>query len=337
MRSVMIRGWKPQRKRRRNIGLIPAAAMLSLLAVLVCLPASRDDGALARMVLAQTETFFFPAQIMPGLPEDPVQRLTVDMQRLKQGRMLLVDEAHPIPEGVDAPNTVNILGYTHGRVACRDQQAQLGKEALIALEELCVDARNQGIGHITVTAGTRSQEQQRNLLNEKAVQLSRGMPLEEAVIQAKKYVQPPGCAEHQLPWTVDIRICRGWDKLPEEAALSESEEGRWLTEHAWMYGFVQRWKGADPLQDDHRPYCFRYVGAVHAQLMHELNIDYEEYLALLHTCGALTLYNENGAPVLSAVCAEAGERHTVFEIPENVKIDDASLDNTGYALLAFSY
>lgn len=316
---------------------MPAAAMLSLLAVLVCLPVSRDDGISARMALVQTEPFSFPAQIMPGLPGYATQRLTVTMQRLEQGRMLQVDEAHPIPEGVDAPNTFNILGYTHGRVACRDQQAQLGKDALIALEDMCVDARNQGIGYITVTAATRSQEQQRNLLNEKAAQLSRSMPLEEAVVQAKKHVQPPGCAEHQLPWTVDIRICRGWDKLPEEEALSASEEGRWLTEHAWMYGFIQRWKDADPLQDDHRPYCFRYVGEVHARLMHEMNVGYEEYLALLHVYGALTLYNENGAPVLSAVCAEAGERHTVFEVPENVKIDDASLDNTGYALLAFSY
>ena len=71
--------------------------------------------------------------------------------------------------------------------------------------------------------------------------------------------------------------------------------------------------------------------------MHELQVDFETYISLLQQRGALTLLDENGAPVLSAVCTAAGERHTVFEVPEGITLDDASADNLGRALLSFTY
>lgn len=332
----MVRGWRPVPKRQCPVGWIVLVGM-SILALLLCLPGTPQTEAEPQLVPAMTVEEPLPPQIVQGLPQGSTQRLTISRQRLAQGRMLLVDEAHPIPAETDAPNTFSVLGYAHGRIACRDQSAQLGKDALLALEKLCVDARNRGIGCLTVMAGTRSAEQQRILLNERVAALSRDMTIEEAVVQAKAQVPPPGCSEHQLPWSVDIRICRAWNKLPEAEPLDASEEGQWLLDHAWMYGFVQRWAGMDPAQDDHRPYCFRYVGCAHARMMDELGMGLEAYLALLKENGALTLLDENGAPVLSAIYAEAGERHTVFEVPENGVVDDASLDNMGGAVLSVIY
>lgn len=332
----MVRGWIPAQKRKSPVGWIVLLSM-GVLALLVCLPRTSPAQTEPQMLPAVAQEEPLPPQIQQGLPQGSMQRLTVSRQRLAQGRMLIVDEAHPIPDEMDAPNTFSVLGYAHGRIACRDQSAQLGKEALLALEKMCVDARNRGIGCLTVMAGTRSAEQQRILLNEKVASLSRDMTIEEAVVQAKTQVPPPGCSEHQLPVSVDIRICRAWNRLPEAEPLTASEEGQWLLTNAWTYGFVQRWPEADPAQDDHHPYCFRYVGEVHARLMHALNVTLEEYLALLKERGALTWVDENGAPVLSAVYAEAGERHTVFEVPENAAVDDASLDNLGGAVLALTY
>ena len=202
---------------------------------------------------------------------------------------------------------------------------------------MCVHARNSGMSFITVFAGCRSREQQRLLLLEKIDDLSRTMTMEEAVAEAKRFVPPPGCSEHQLTRSVDIRICLGWNLPPRTEPLADSPQGAWVVAHAWEYGFIQRWPDADPVLDDHRPYCFRYVGKTHALLMHALGMTMEEYLALLRDRGAVTLLDENGAPLATAMCAGAGERHTVFEAPANVELEDASLDNTGWAVICFTY
>ena len=175
------------------------------------------------------------------------------------------------------------------------------------------------------------------LLLEKIDDLSRSMTMEEAVAEAKRFVPPPGCSEHQLTRSVDIRICLGWNLPPRSEPLTDSPQGAWVVEHAWEYGFIQRWPDADPAVDDHRPYCFRYVGKTHALLMHALGMTMEEYLALLRDAGTVTLLDENGAPLATAMCAEAGERHTVFEVPADVELEDASLDNTGWAVISFTY
>lgn len=332
----MVRGWKPPKQRRCGWTLW-VVCLLGAVVLIVWPRTVQEDETIQTCAAPVEKTDMLPEGVIPGLPDGERERLTITAQRLLQGKMLLVDEAHPLPENMAAPNTLNVSGFSHGRIACRDPLAQLDEAALTELQEMCVDARNRGIGGLTVMAGTRSQEQQRILLNEKVEQYTRTMTIEEAVVQAKRLVPPPGCSEHQLPWTVDIRICRAWNKLPETEPLSASEEGCWLTEHAWEYGFLQRWPEADPDDDDHRPYCFRYVGKVHASMMHTLGASLEEYLALLQTYGALTLMDENGAPVLSAAYAEAGERHTVFELPKDIILDDASIDNQGGAVLAFSY
>ena len=337
MRSMAV-GVRRITQRRSGTGALAAfGAMLLLVLGAGTVLEGTPDQVAAAAAAKPAEYSTLPDSIRAGLPQGAVQRLTVTTERLLQGRLLLVDGEHPIPEGVQPPVTYSVLGYVHGRVACRDQQAQLGREALLALEEMFVDARNLGMRTLTLFAGTRSPEQQRLLLCEQTDELSRRMDIEQAAALAKTMVDPPGCAEHQLPWTADIRICRTWNGLPESGRLEDSEEGRWLKEHAWEYGFIQRYPDADPAADQHRPYCFRYVGTVHARLMHETGLDLEGYLALLREKGALTLVDRNGAPVLSAVCAEAGERHTVYEIPREAVLDDASMDNTGWTVLSFTY
>lgn len=339
-RSAAIRGWKPEQPKRRR-GLIRAAAVCAAAMVSLCLLAvrPREDTSLQQAMAAEEPAvqLTLPENVIAALPPGETRRLTITTQRLMQGRMLLVDGEHPIPEGVEPEDVFGVLTYARGRIACRDQQAALGRETLAALEDMCVHARNSGMSFITVFAGCRSREQQRLLLLEKIGDLSRSMTMEEAVAEAKRFVPPPGGSEHQLTRSVDIRICLGWNLPPRTEPLTDSPQGAWVVEHAWEYGFIQRWPDADPAVDDHRPYCFRYVGKTHAMLMHALGMTMEEYLALLRDRGTVTLLDENGAPLATAMCTEAGERHTVFEAPVDVELDDASLDNTGWGVICFTY
>ncbi|MGN1021015.1 MAG: hypothetical protein ACI4O7_11680, partial [Aristaeellaceae bacterium] len=199
-RSAAIRGWRPEKPRRRK-GLLRAAALCAAALAALCLTTlrPREDTALPPSVAAETASQpTLPDNVVTALPPGETSRLTITTQRLLQGRMLLVDEAHPVPEGVEMEDVFGVLTYAHGRIACRDQQAALGRETLAALEDMCVHARNSGMSFITVFAGCRSPDQQRLLLLEKIGDLSRSMTMEEAVAEAKRFVPPPGCSEHQL-------------------------------------------------------------------------------------------------------------------------------------------
>lgn len=354
--AAAVRGWRPDESgdRRRgaaNKSARETAAVILLTAALavavllaVTIPAHQDTAVPAqpsagsRAQVAPPRQKALPACVSVGLPEGVGREtLTVPVQRLVQGRMLLVDEKHPLPEGYVPADTFGVLNQTDGRVSCRDMSAVLGEDTLAALDAMLAAARSSRFNQLTVFAGTRSPEQQRQQQTDTLAALARDMSLEDALEQARRKVASPGCSEHQTAWAVDLRVCHAWNAQPDGGALRESEAGAWLVEHAWEYGFIQRWPEADPAEDEHRPYHFRYVGYAHAALMHAMDMSLEEYLAFLHQHGAVTLYDERNAPLATAVCAAMGERQASLTVPSGTAIEDVSMDNLGYAVASCLY
>lgn len=354
--AAAVRGWRPTEPRDRRRGatgksvqdtaaaVALAAALTVTVLLAVAIPAHRDTAAPARQAVrsqAQAAPAMgksLPECVSTGLSEN-VERatLTVPVQRLAQGRMMLVDESHPLPEGYIPADTFGVLNQTGGRVTCRDLAAVLGEDTLAALDAMLAAARSCGMNQLTVFAGTRSPEQQRQLQTDTLAALARDMSLEDALQQARRKVASPGCSEHQTAWAVDIRVCHVWNAQPDGGALRESQAGAWLVEHAWEYGFIQRWPEADPAGDEHRPYHFRYVGYAHAALMHAMDMSLEEYLAFLHQHGSVTLYDDKNAPLATAVCAVMGERQASLTVPSGTTVEDVSMDNLGYAVASCLY
>lgn len=274
-----------------------------------------------------------PPCVTEGLPQDmPTASAVVPRQRLLKGRMLLISEAHPLPADWLPADCAPILQYTGGRVACRDTAAALGQDALNALAELYAAARRERVIQLTVFAGTRSPEQQRQLQTDTFAALARDMALESALAQTRTLAASPGCSEHQTAWAFDIRVCPRWNAPALEEPLAQSEAGWWLMQHAWEYGFIRRWPEEGQGEGICSAYHFRYVGRAHAAIMHALELPLEDYLSLLHEKGALTLLDENGAPLAAAVCAKAGERQVSFVLPARCTVEDLSLDNLGWAV-----
>lgn len=335
----MTRGWSPttpqppRRRRCRLVWLIPAAILP--LAFILFRPAQPDAQVYplhAPAAPAEPQTApALPQGVMTGLPEGEMQAISVPAQHLLKGRMLLIDETHPLPDGYDPGDAFSVLNHTRGHVACRDLTAVSGQDTLQALTELFIAARQARIVQYTVFAGTRSADQHRLLLTDTLADLARDMPLEDALRAARDAVASVDCTEHQTLWAVDLRLCPVWNGAPLEQPLESTEAGRWLTEHSWEYGFIRRWPHAHPSGYSCHAWHFRYVGRAHAMLMHALDATFEEYLALLHQYGTLTLRNENGAPLAAVICQPAGEHLTSFTLPM-CQIDDLSLDNTGYAI-----
>ena len=346
--GAAVRGYRPAPRSDRSARRLSRAALL-LAPVLVLLLAlglvpraaapEAQTVALPAQTAAPKQAFSLPACVREGLAEGyALRQLAVPVHRLRMGRMLLIDERHPLPEDYAPADTLNILSASGGRATCRDLSAVLGEDALEALSAMLTAARQEKHMGLVVFAGARSPEQQRILLTDTLAALSRDMPLEEALSAARAAVASPGCSEHQTAWAVDIRVCPQWNGAPLAEAMEESADGQWLLEHCWRYGFIRRYPEADPRDGSCRAYHLRYVGYAHAMLMHALGLSLEDYLALLHRCGALTLYDEAaGVPLCSAVCAEAGERQALFTLPEEAVVEDLSLDNLGWAAAACLY
>ncbi len=339
----MVRCWRPSppphqpvRRRRWPLWGLP----LLLLAVLVWWPRPAQVDPQIYPLHAPAEithpepSSTLPSCVRPVLPEGiPTQQLTVPTQHLMKGKLLLIDEGHPLPDGYTPADTFSVLNHTKGRVASRDLTAVSGEDTLSALVELFADARNERIVQFTVFAGTRSSEQQRILLTDTLADLSRDMPIENALLAARQAVASPDCSEHQTAWAVDVRLCPIWNGTPLDTPYTATEAGRWLTAHCWEHGFIHRWPEARPAAHSCRAWHLRYVGRAHAMLMHALDASFEEYLDLLHQYGTLTLYDENDAPLAAAVCRSAGEHQTSFTLPV-AEIEDLSLDNIGWAVAA---
>lgn len=344
-----IRGWRPAEaapsRRTSRSGWFTGSTIVSLAAVVflffgffshaapdIPLPQSTPMTASVHVAPA------LPACVSATLPQGvDTEAAVLSRQQLLQGRMLLIDEAHPLPADWRPADSTGILQATAGRVACRDLAAVSGQDTLSALEELFTEARYARIIQLTVFAASRSPEQQRLLQTDTFAALSRDMSLENALVHTRKLVASIGCSEHQTTWAVDIRVCPRWNAPADESPLDHSKAGQWLLRHAWEYGFIHRWPDPQSGESLCGAYHFRYVGRAHAMLMHELSLTLEDYLTILHEKGTLTLTDENGAPLATAVCVAEGERQAAFTLPVNGLVDDVSLDNQGWAVVSCLY
>lgn len=335
------RGWRPTVKRRFPLRTcMIAAAAVVIIAVAGAskssAPAKKQVYAVSAAPAVEKKVFTLPANVRQGFAEGETgYTITMSEKRLMAGRMLLVDEAHPLPEAFTPPGSYGILHRTNGRVACRDAQATLAADALDALDEMFRHARYARHNNMVVFAASRSEEQQRNDLMDRMSALSRSMSFEAALAQAKQEIEMPGCSEHQLPWCVDIRLCTRWNALPDHTALQDSEAGRWLLAHCWEYGFIHRYPEAGV--DSHRAWHFRYVGKGHAAMMRALSVSLEEYLSLMRTYGVLTLMNDAGKPSVTVLCQPMGEGEQRFTLPLHGTVEDASADNDGWAVVSCVY
>lgn len=97
-----------------------------------------------------------------------------------------------------------------------------------------------------------------------------------AAERAKKYTAAPGSSEHQLALSVDI-----WDRQRQKVSSyydMDEEFRNWLEEHAWEYGFIQRYPSKKCLITGwDEPWHYRYVGTEVAKFIKEHDICYEEF------------------------------------------------------------
>lgn len=145
---------------------------------------------------------------------------------------------------------------------------KLRKKAADALEELFAAAQKDHI-YLYGVSGYRSYSRQseiyyRNLFTKGAE-------------YTNQYSAMPGTSEHQSGLAIDLSCESVGFGLTE--AFSESDEGLWLKEHAWEYGWIIRYdkEMSDLTGYAYEPWHIRYVGKKLAKILYSNHLCLEQY------------------------------------------------------------
>lgn len=111
------------------------------------------------------------------------------------------------------------------------------------------------------------------------------------------------------------------------------KNNEWMTANSWAYGFVVRYPSdkTEVTGIEYAPHHFRYVGKVHAEIMHDNNFCLEEYLNYLQTytmaSGGLAYTDDTQSYTIYYVPADPSGTTTV-ELPKDTAYS-VSGDNRG--------
>lgn len=167
---------------------------------------------------------------------------------------------------VNPYNGVDAAGFTPKLAAARG--VQLDESCAQALEAMLSASESAGCRPV-VRAG---------FLSRAELEQNPALSLED---------DSAGFSEHELGLAVDLGD-----------AASESAEGSpllaWLAEHAWEYGFIQRYPALSEESTGLAacPWHFRYVGDASAAQIHELGITLEEYVTLFYNDSAAVVFDK---------------------------------------------
>lgn len=261
-----------------------------------------------------------------ALPADiPLQSVTYRREALLRGKLLLLDEAHPLPDGTPAPNTHSIAEYGKGMVPVRNLSVRSGRETIGALQELFATLGMRGVSGLCVWQGTMSAAEQREARLLAMRTRAAHMPLNAACRAALAVTDTPRTGDLQQEYTVELRFA-GRAGCADGRPLDATTQGQKLLHFAWRSGFIRREATGT------RAYRFRYVGKAHAAAMTYLDLPLERYLEWLHKQGTLVV-SQDGAPRYIILCKPMNGSHIEFGLPQGA-VCEASLDNTGYAVVA---
>lgn len=216
---------------------------------------------------------------IPDLTDSEIEEMAQKLMSTEDGsvvttdvdcdwRLILVNPTHRLPEDFTVETALLEKG----------SDARFDVRAVDALREMIGDCEKEGLS-VVVRGSYRTMEQQKELFEAKTEELMKsGMSRSSAEKEAATVVAYPGTSEHQLGLAADIVSGENLD-------LEENQENtptqKWLMKNCWKYGFILRY----PTSMSHmtgiiyEPWHYRYVGDVAAQMMHEENLCFEEFLA----------------------------------------------------------
>lgn len=153
--------------------------------------------------------------------------------------ILIVNKSYPLPKGYVPKNTYN---DATGKRYCSDC---IDKDAYSEYKQMKADATALGL-NIWIQSGYRSYELQETLYNNYVNR--------DGKLAADTYSARPGYSEHQTGLAFDL------NSISDD--FQYTNEGKWVSENAWKYGFILRYpKSKESITGyKYESWHLRYVG-----------------------------------------------------------------------------
>lgn len=248
-------------------------------------------------------------------------------EQLLRGNLLMVSPEHPLPSDFPAPNVRSVQAVV-GEYFPSEGDVVLDRDCIQALCDMRMDHALDGM---RVIRGALSKAQQHALWRACLMDYMQTYDLRQAAALAQADVPLGGESEHQLGTVFDLQWT-GVAEMGNSDQMIQTEEGVWLRDHMWQYGFIRRYGPEHAAREEGN--CenlhIRYVGTVHSSIMHACDWCLEMYLHALHQYGALTLVREGQDDVRVYAVPYAGQGEWTVQLPQGQY--QCSSDNDGYAI-----
>ncbi len=176
-----------------------------------------------------------------------------------------------VTAGIKAPEPEEIDGVTFvGGVLLVNKKYELPRDYGEGLDldaySAYVDMKKASGYDMEIVSGFRSYERQ-----EEVYKYWCGI---SGIEKAKTYSAQPGHSEHQAGLAIDITSL--------EQTYADTDEGKWLAENCWKYGFIIRYPKDKMSITGYmwEPWHVRYLGKSTAKLVHDSGLTLEEFLCL---------------------------------------------------------
>lgn len=272
------------------------------------------------------------------------------------GGLLVVNRWHELPADFNEGNVVSVINTSRGdedktnNIPAANSAVSMLPTAVNALMKLYGDARalNLEMDNIVVGEAYRSmatQTENWNKVVEEYQDRYKGDALTERARQSAAY---PGTSDYQAGLSCYLYNYKSGDSAFSNTPLHETEQGRWIYENSWKYGFVfrfpvQGFPYADSVDKSYKTginlknhKVYRYVGEANAAAMHALDMCLEEYVEYLMTHPHIAVYAD-GALKYEIFRTSGGYSDQTVGIPRGVSAYSASSDNLGGLVVAVSY
>jgi D-alanyl-D-alanine carboxypeptidase len=184
----------------------------------------------------------------------------------------VVNKKRPLPAGY-VPSDLAVPDVRL-RLNPSAEQMQFSKSATPALEKMFAAAAAEGVVMV-LGSGYRSEALQRQFYNSYVAQ--------DGQAAADRYSARPGTSEHQTGLVFDATSVS--EKCHLEICFEETPEGRWLTLHAYEYGFIVRYPNGkeDVTGYQYEPWHLRFVGKeLSTEMRRTGTLTLEEFFNLPH-------------------------------------------------------
>lgn len=193
----------------------------------------------------------------------------VPSNEVHKGDLLLVNRDYAVHEVGVRKDIVN-LGKQEDLVdgfVLLDRNTYLSKSVAKKFKAMIKDAAKDGVNRFVISSGYRDLDKQDQLYKK----------------HGADYALPAGYSEHNLGLSLDVGST--------EKEMKYADEGKWLQDHAWKYGFILRYPSnkTEITGILYEPWHFRYVGLPHSAIMYKNDWVLEEYLDYLKNKGHISV------------------------------------------------